>query len=183
MTLVKLKMRPIYKSFLAFIGIIILLILSIGVYYFIIDRSPKSSADIIVIGDLSVNYIDGKEFNIEDDKEMKLSITNNSDHVNYYTIGFTKVRGNGTYKIIYNNTLVMEGELKSIDEINTDYLSVDASETKVYTLEINTDDNIKGILNIRNQEDKTTTFADIILKNTPPVNNSFKVINTCLPIE
>lgn len=174
--LVKLKMKSIYKNFLVFLGFLILLLGFMGISYMFYDKMVELDSDIEVNGALSINYVDGKKFNIKtgEHKIIKFSVSNASDKVNYYNIGFTKVRGNGTYKIIYNDIVIMEGKLSTIDELTTDYISIDSNETKIYTLEIQNanDADLKGALNIRNQNGKLITFADIILKNTLPSETS-----------
>ena len=171
MTIVKLKMKGIYKSFLAFISILVLLMLAVGILYYYRDLNPIVTSDIVVVGDLSINYVDGDSFEVPDNNKIKLSISNNSDRVNYYTICFQKVRGNGTYKILDNDALISEGNLKTTDELTTDYLSIDAFATKVFIIELanESDNSLKGIISIRNQETKNTNFAELILQNTPPI--------------
>lgn len=174
--LVKLKMKNIYKNFLTFIGLLIVLVSIIGIMYLSYDFNSLFDSDIEVVGVLSINYINGKKFNIlkNDKKIIEFSISNSSESVSYYNIGFMRVRGLGSYKLYYNDTLVMEGNLTSIDEVMTDYISIDTKETKMYTLEIynNGDTNLKGMLNIRNQNGKIETFADAIIKNVSLEDNA-----------
>ena len=134
-------------------------------YYYNSDRSSQNISDIEVNGELSINYLDGKKFDINGEDEIKFSITNNNEKIKYYTINFSKVRGEGKYKLLFNDTLVSEGDLKTSDEINTDYLSIDAMESKTYTLKVTSEGNVKGIIGIRNNEEKNVTFADLILKD------------------
>ena len=178
MIMVKLKMRTIYKSFLSFIGFLILAASILGISYLFYDKVLESDSDIEVTGALSINYIDGKTINVENKKTVKFSITNSGEETNYYNIGFLKVRGNGNYKIKYKNTLITKGELKSTDEITTDYISIESGETKEYNLEIinNNSTNLTAILNIRDKEGKTVTFEDTILKNVTPTENTLTKI-------
>ncbi|MBE6156863.1 MAG: hypothetical protein E7161_03860 [Firmicutes bacterium] len=180
MVMVKLKMRAVYKTFLSLIGFFILVAAITGILYLFYDKIVEFDSDIEVTGNLSINYIDGKSFNVEDATTIKFSVTNGSDRVNYYNIGFAQIRGNGSYKLLYNDSIVTEGKLTSIDEITTDFISIDSEETKLYTLEItNNDDSVlKGILNIRAQESKIITFSDTILKNNPPSPNSLTDVGT-----
>lgn len=174
MEMVKLKMRTIYKSFLSFIGLLIVLASILGITYLLYDKMIEDDSDVEVTGSLSINYIDGKKINVETSKEIKFSITNSGNKVNYYNIGFLQVRGNGNYKLKFEDSIITEGDLKSIDEITTDYISIDVGETKVYSIEItNTgNNNLTGILSIRDYEGKTITFSDIILNNSAPSENS-----------
>lgn len=158
-------MKFIYKSFLTFIGFLILFLLGLGILYFAYYKISNSS-DIEVNGNLSINYIDGKKFDINEKKTIKFSVSNSGDKVIYYTINFKHVKGEGSYKIYYNDEVVTEGDLKKSIATNTHDISIDAGETKLYTLElINTSDYLKGILNIYVQESKALTFADTILNN------------------
>lgn len=174
MVMVKLKMRTIYKSFLSFIGFLIIVASILGISYLFYDKVLESDSDIEVTGALSINYIDGKTINVENKKTIKFSITNSSDETNYYNIGFLKVRGNGNYKLKYENSLITKGELRSTDEITTDYISIEAGETKEYSLEIINNDNttLTAVLNIRDKEGKIITFSDAILKNVIPKENT-----------
>lgn len=175
-TLVKLKMRMIYKTILVFIAFLIVATSTVGVIYMFYDKVIDSDGDIEVNGALSINYVNGKKFDIDlgNKKVIDFSVSNGSDSVTYYNIGFMQIRGNGTYRLLDKDKVVMEGNLKSIDEITTDYISIDAKETKIYTLELeNTGDiNLKGLLNIRSQNGKLKTFSDLILEQTKPSNDA-----------
>jgi len=170
MVMVKLKMKTIYKSFLTFIGFLIITAIVIGVLYLFYDKVAGLDSDIEVAGNLSINYVDGKKFDVDNKTIIKFSVTNDSEEVNYFNVVFSQVRGNGTFKLWQNENIIKEGDLKSIDEITTDFMSVDSNETKLYTLEIiNTStEHLKGALNIRTHEAKTKTFADKILENAIP---------------
>lgn len=178
--LVKLKMRKIYKTFLTIVGLLIMLMSSVGVLYLVDGKNRTFDSDIEVTGALSINYIDGKMFDVNETKTIKFTVSNGSDDVGYYNIGFRKVRGNGTYKIFHGDVVIIDGELSSVDEITTDYISIDSKETKIYTLEIvNTGVTpLKGILNIRNQNGKTVTFSDTILKNSPASDNTLTKVGS-----
>ncbi len=183
--LVKLKMRKIYKFFLTVFSLLIMLMASIGVLYLVDGKGKLFDSDIEVNGTLSINYVDGKKFEIENSKTIKFTVTNASDNVSYYNISFNQIRGNGTYKIFYDNTLVMEGSLTTIDEVTTDYISIDSKETKNYTLELNNtgDTPLKGYLNIYNQSGKMNTFSDIILKNSPASEQNLTKVGMELAVE
>lgn len=184
-TLVKLKMKKIYKACLTFIGMLIVLVSSVGILYLFYDKVIDPSNNIEVNGVLSINYVDGKSFNSENNKEIKFSISNSSEEVQYYNIVFLKVRGEGEYRILYNDAVVMNGDLKTVDEVVTDSISIDALETKVYTLELtNKDDKVlKGLLNVRLQKGKMETFADVILKNNSASENSLTKVGTDIAVE
>ena len=167
MVTVKLKMRSIYKAFLGLIGFLLLAIISIAFLYFFYDKITSIDSDIEVAGNLSINYISGKNILVEDSLIMNFSVTNGGTDISYYNVSFSKIRGNGTYKLYYKDILINEGNLKTIDEINTDYISIDINETKDYKLEIINNDevNLKAVLNVIPHESLSSTFADLILKN------------------
>lgn len=174
MEMVKLKMRAIYKSFLFIVGLLILLIAILGIIYLFYDKMTESDSDIEVNGSLSINYIDGKKIDVSDIDNIKISITNSGSKVSYYNIGFLKIRGNGTYKIKCDDVLVTEGNLTSIDEQTTDYISIDVGETKLYSIEIinNGNSNLTGSILVRNHDGKTKNFADVLLTQETPSENS-----------
>ena len=171
--LVKLKMRKIYKTSLSFVGLLIVLTSILGICYLFYDKVIDPSNDIEVNGALSINYVDGKSFNLNEKYTIKFSVSNSSEEVQYYNIAFSKIRGEGTYKILYNDSLVTEGNLETLDEVATDAISIDALETKIYTLELNnTTDTLKGNVNVRLLEGKQENFATVILKNNSFSDNS-----------
>ncbi len=176
--LVKLKMKLVYKMLLSFVGFLLCITVFVFGAYKLYDKVLESS-DIEVNGALSINYVDGKVIDVlpNEKKTIELSISNNGERTNFYNIGFKQVRGEGTYTIYNDDEKVAEGILKTIDEIRTDYISIDSKETKIYKIEIvNTGlDELKGELTIYNQNWKIITFADTIIANNPPKDAVTKV--------
>ncbi len=164
--LVKLKMKKSYKRALYIIGFLLIAILVIGAIYIFYDKVVDGE-DIEVDGMVSINYVNGKKINIENEKTYKFSVSNNDDKVIYYNINFLQLRGTGTYTLLYNDKVVTEGILNTTDEISTSDISVDSNDTKIYTLIVKNEgsENLKGKLNIRVQNSKVVTFADTILSN------------------
>jgi len=185
MELVKLKMRTVYKMFLSILAVLIILVASLGITYLFSDRIISSDLDIEVTKNLSINYLNGKKISVDKKAEIKFSITNTSDKVIYYNIGFLKIRGNGKYNLKSENIIITEGLLKSTDELTTDYISIDVGETKIYTLEVtNNDENkLTCLLNIRDKEGKNETFSDIIIKNSNPVISSLTKVGSEIATE
>ncbi len=181
--LVKLKMRKIYKLGLSFVGLLIFLTSFLGVCYLFYDKVIDPSNDIEVNGALSINYVDGKSFDITKNNKIKFSISNSSEDVQYYNIVFLKIRGDGSYKILYNDTLINEGVLNTKDEVATDAISIDALETKIYTLEIASKDNLKGIVSVRTSQGKQENFAATIIKNNPFSDNSLTKLGSDAGVE
>lgn len=174
MEMVKLKMRTRYKSILSFIAILIFLISLIGIIYLFYDKVVEFDSDIEANGVLSINYIDGKKINVLDSDTIEVSITNSSNKVVYYNLGFLKVRGNGTYKIKCEDSIVTEGKLNSTDEIITDNISIHGGVTKLYSIEIinENDTFLTATLTIRNYEGMNKTFADVLLGDEVYSENS-----------
>lgn len=172
--LVKLKMRGIYKSLLSMIGFLFVFVCVVGVFYLSYLEFADGNSDIEVNGALSINYTNGKKFIIEDNKTIGFSISNSSEDVRYYSIGFKSVRGTGEYKLYYKNVVILEGDLKNTDYSKEEYISIDAKETKDYILEIKNTGNepLSGTININTQGTKVITFADSILSNNQPSNDA-----------
>lgn len=185
MEMVKLKMRTIYKSFLSIIGFLLFIIIIIGIIYLFYDKVTESDSDIEITGNLSINYLDGKKINVLDNKVLKVSITNSGSKQSYFNISFIKVRGNGSYKIMYEDGIIAEGTLKSIDELTTEYITIDANNTKVYSIEIINDGDtpLTSTLKISNYEGKSKTFADTLLENQAPSENSLTKVGSEIAIE
>ncbi len=160
--LVKLKMKFRYKSLLSILGILIISISLVGILYLFYDKVLS----VEVNGVLSINYIDGKKINTNENKYIKFSVSNESDNIAYYYISFNSLFGNGTYKILDNGTTLMEGNLNTSSLINSDYISLDAKQTKTYVISINSNDNIKGNFSIEIPNEPVVTFSDTILNNS-----------------
>ncbi len=183
--LVKLKMRGIYKSSLSVIGLLLVGILTVGFFYLSYLNFKDGDSDIEVNGTLSINYADGKKFRVDDKKTITFSISNSSDRVSYYHIGFKKVKGSGEYKLSYQNVVVTEGKLNNAEYFNEDYISIDAGETKLYTLELTNTGNetLQGVINVNLQGGKIVTFADSILINNIPTEDTLTEVGVDPAIE
>lgn len=173
MELVKLKMKGSYKTFLIFLAIIILMLSSLGIMYLFYDKLENPSADIEVDGALSINYIAGKGFELTNKETIKFSVTNNENQEHHFNINFLQTRGEGTYKLIDDDTIILTGNLKSTDVIESDYILIEGNITKTYFLELtsNSEEGLKGIIDVR-KKDKNITFADIILEDNPTTEST-----------
>lgn len=163
--LVKLKMKKNYKVFLTIIAILILTSLTIGLIYLSFDKIFVKDSDIDVKGSISINYINGKKFKINGNGKIDFIVTNTSEKPSYYELEFLNVRGEGKYKLFNNDELVTEGEIKSNSDEKIIAISIDGDTYENYSIEINSDGEIKGKLNIRIQDVKKETFANLIIKN------------------
>ena len=180
MDLVKLKMKGIYKAFLTIIGILILLIALLGVFYIVYNNVKSNTTDIEVNNSLSINYIDGKDIDIEKNKTIKFSITNDGNEINYYNIGFTNIKGSASYVLRSNNEIIFSEEINKVRELYTDYMMINPNETNYYELEINNTgkNNFQSSLEIKVKETNNTIFADKILSD-----NEIKEPKTKIGIE
>lgn len=184
--LVKLKMKRVYKMFLCFISLLIFISVGIGVVYLSFDKIYSKESDIDVNGSISINYISGKKFKINGDSDVKFTVTNSDDKASYYTIKFLNVRGNGTYKLYNDDELVTEGEFKSTDEQYLIDISIDGKSTENFTVKLaslSEEEEISGTLNIRVQESKTETFADLIIKDNSYGTSSLTKVGSEAAVE
>ena len=173
MTLVKLKMKIIYKSFLSIIGLLLVACLALGLLYLFTDKSFFIDSDIEVNGQLSINYNNSKNFNIETTDTISFTITNSGDTAVSYNINFIKVRGAGTYTLKNNDKVVSEGKLYSSDEISSNDILLMAGESIEYILIITNSNKelLSGKIDVKPHNEKVQTFASVILNNNPPVEN------------
>ena len=76
-------MRWRFKSVLVFIFILFIACASVGVGYLFYNEVVERS-NVVVDGDLTINYINGDKFNLSGDATIAFSVTNNSDEEKYY---------------------------------------------------------------------------------------------------
>ena len=83
-------MRWRFKTVLILIFILIISCASVGIGYIfyseVIDKS-----NVIVDGDLTINFIDGDTFNLQGNATITFSVTNNSEEAKYYYIQLSDV--------------------------------------------------------------------------------------------
>lgn len=165
MELVKLKMKKSYKIVLIIISILLIFIISIGIiYYKYNDTNKIINSNIEVNGNLSINYIDGRNINITNNQSIKLSITNNSSDDICFNINFNKVRGNNKYRVTLGNLVVSEGKLSTKDNISSSNIIIKGNTTNDYVISVIMEDNIcKGIINISEVNLNNVSFKDILL--------------------
>ena len=181
--LVKLKMKKNYKVFLTIIAMLIFASLVIGIVYLSFDKIFIKDSDIDVNGNISINYISGKKFKINGNDKIEFIVSNSSDKPSYYEIDFVKVKGNGTYKIFKNNDVLSEGIIKDTSEEKIIDISIDGENNDNYVIEINSEEEIKGSLNIRVQDIKKETFADLIIKNNSVNNDALTKVGVDASVE
>ena len=78
-------MRMRFKSALFLIIILILGVSAIGIgYYFWTE--VVSSPNVVVDGDITINYLTGHKFKTKENTKISFSVTNNSEDQKYYYI-------------------------------------------------------------------------------------------------
>lgn len=135
------------------------------------DKVEGTVATIINDGDLVINYVDGDNIEINDNKEHTygISITNSSESKLYYSIYFTSATTDIFVKINdYEGNLVNE----VTEDLTTNKLinlySIEGGETVRYSIIMKTtkaNSKFRGTLKIVNESLTTDTFSDLILLN------------------
>ena len=98
-------MRLRFKSVLVIIFLLIIGCASIGIGYLFYSEVIDSS-DIVIDGDLVVNYTNGEKFSLIGDASLEFSVTNNSSEARYYYIQFANVIADGVeYKLTSSDNL------------------------------------------------------------------------------
>ena len=158
-------MRKRFKSILYFIFLLFIVCLSLGVGYIFYDKI-SSDSDIVVDGKITINYLNGKKFNLSGNNEIAFSVTNNDSEAKYYYIQLTDVYANDvSYELISSDNLNITNNLKS--EIVSNQVSINGNETINYTLKfkVNGNEKYSGTIQIGLKENEENTFADVILAN------------------
>lgn len=172
--LVKLKMKPIYKSLLSLLGIIIIVCSVLLLLFMAYKDKLFKESYIDVDGYLSINYIEGKDFEITDEEVLTFSVANGNSETLYYNIGLLEVSGKCSYVLYGEDDKELEkGNLDYGDVNILENIGVDGEKTTNYKIKItNKGDNpLRGSINISIVESVVVTFADNILKNSEVVDN------------
>lgn len=154
-----------FKSVLILLFCMIVVCLALGVGYLFFDKNDDDS-DIVVDGEITINYLNGKKFNYNGDKEIAFSVTNNDAEAKYYYIQLTDVYANNvSYELISSDNLTIKNDLKS--EIVSQQVSINGNETVNYTLKFKGNDKEKysGTIQIGLRENEENTFANVVLTN------------------
>ena len=158
-------MRWRFKSVLVFIFILFIACASIGVGYLFYNEVVERS-NVVVDGDLTINYINGDKFNLSGDATIAFSVTNNSDEEKYYYIQLSDVYADGVdYELTSSDNLDISNTLKS--DIIYNQVSINSNETINYTLNFksNGSENYSGTIKIGLRSNEENSFVDVILTN------------------
>lgn len=158
-------MRLRFKSVLVFIFILIIACATVGIGYLfyneVVDRS-----NVVVDGDLTINFINGDKFDLNGDATIAFSVTNNSDEQRYYYIQLSDVYANDVnYELTSSDNLDVSNTLKS--DIIYNQVAINSNETINYTLNFKSanNENYSGVIRIGLRTNEENSFADVILTN------------------
>jgi len=161
-------MRIVYKRSLTFIGFLIAICGFIGIAYLFYDKVINNETDVVVEGDLSINYINGVE--IDDAGTYKFSITNNGDKDISYDIiakDLKSYSSNMTYNLSSSDANVNLINARFLDNDYTfaDNILVRAGMTQNYVLTIKDSELTSFKLYIKIKSEAEEYFFTTILKN------------------
>lgn len=166
--IVKLKMKPIYKSLLTLIALTIIILSIIGIMYIVYDDIKNRSYDVEVDGNLSINYKDGKNFEVAKIAEFVFSIVNNSDDIKYYDISLKNVTDKINYILYDNDKEIKKGTIKYGNELIISNKLIESQNSVEYKIKITNqskNDNVRGKIEVKVNEEVVVNFAKTILKN------------------
>ena len=158
-------MRMRFKSALFLIIILILGVSAIGIgYYFWTE--VVSSPNVVVDGDITINYLTGHKFKTKENTKISFSVTNNSEDQKYYYIQITDTKGSDvSYTIKSDTDLEISGTLKS--EILFNQISIDGNVTHNWEIEYtnNGGEKYSGTIKIGTKRNENNVFSEVILDN------------------
>lgn len=158
-------MRLRFKSMLGIILILIIFCFAIGIGYMFYNELSDDS-DIVVDGEITINYLSGKNFKSNKDNKVEFSVTNNDDSQKYYYISFTNVYAKDvSYELKSSNNLDISNDLKS--DIISNQIVINGNETVNYTLKFTNkgNDTYSGTIQVGLKNNEENTFSDVILAN------------------
>lgn len=158
-------MRLRFKSILAFIFILFVICAVIGFGYLFYNKI-KHDSDIVVDGDLTINYLNGKNFELQNDSEIQFSVTNNSSDTKYFYIQLMDIEAKDVkYELVTGENVIVSNDLKS--DIISNQVAINGNETTLYTFKFKTTsmEKYKGEIEIGIKNNDSNTFANVILAN------------------
>lgn len=158
-------MRMRFKSLLGLIVIMFVICIFVGVGYLFYSEITNE-ADIVVDGEITINYLSGKNFKLNGNAEVEFSVTNNDTKEKYYYIQLTDVYASDvSYELTSSNNMEINNVLKS--DIISNQIVINGNETINYKIKFKSKDNeeYSGTLQVGLKTNEENTFADVILKN------------------
>ena len=102
-----------FKSLLFIIFVAIILTSSVGVGYLFYHKITDDS-DIVVDGEITINYLSGKTFKLSGNQKIAFSVTNNDNKQKYYYIQLKDVYAEDvSYELSSSDNLEISDNLKS----------------------------------------------------------------------
>lgn len=162
-------MRLRFKSMLTFIFLMIVACVATGIGYIFYVEVIGDESVVVVDGNITINYLNGNEFSLNDDGILEFTITNNSsESVNYY-IQITEVKGNIAdvkyeLKSSTNDTNITN-DLKP--EIIGNSFVIEGNKTDNYEISFISDnvENYSGKIIIGTKANEDGNFANTIMQN------------------
>ncbi len=130
------------------------------------NRNKNTIGVVLTDGELAINYVDGQDVSVRDDKEhsYSISITNTSDSKLYYSIYFTDINKNEAKVTVedYEGNVLnsLEEDLDFKRLINLQEIS--PSQTLRFIIRIE-GSGFKGKLLVVNESLSSDSFADLLL--------------------
>lgn len=158
-------MRMRFKSLLFIIFVAIILTSSVGVGYLFYHKITDDS-DIVVDGEITINYLSGKTFKLSGNNEIAFSVTNNDNAQKYYYIQLKDVYAEDvSYELSSSDNLEISNNLKS--DIISNQVSINGNETVSYTLKFksNNGETYSGTIQVGLKNNENDTFIDVLLAN------------------
>ena len=155
-------MRKRFKYPLYAVGFITAFFILIFVCYFFYDKFIDDKAVVIADEELSINFINGNNFNQRHNKELKFTIINNSETDVYYYIRFSNIIGTTKYHLVCeDNNIDMTQDLSS--GVVSSYILINGGSTQSYVLKFEKNGNYSGTINVGKETSGDKTLADVLL--------------------
>ncbi len=161
-------MQNKYKRILLIVALLLVLTIALGVAYLFYEKASNDETMVEVVGELSVNYIDGA--NVKGNGEYKFSVTNNGINDVYYEILIDNLKN---YESDVRYTLTskdasIEVEMSKIN-VSTNVISsnilIPKGETQNFTLKIANNKMTSFDIKLKKTTDSKEYFYATILKN------------------
>lgn len=171
-----------YKFPLTVIVILfILMVVLYGSYYLYKQNIIKNSAEVIIDEELSINYLNGRNIDSNDEEiVVNFSVINDSDNQSVFHINIEDISATGknvTYNLYENNDIIIKDEefVSSGYMTVSNFVNISANATKSYKLIIHnpSKEQVKLKLNIQKSSKEDPNFSQIIL-NDNSVNKESK---------
>lgn len=169
-------MRLRFKTILFFILSLFVFCAIVGIGYLFYNEITDD-ADIVVDGNLTINYMSGKKFKTAGNASMNFSVTNNGDVQQYYYIQFLDIYAQDvSYEVTSSNDIKISNKLKS--GIILDQIAIAPNETNNYTLNFNSNQSEKysGTIQIGLRKNENNIFSEVILSQNSISDKTLSVI-------